>query len=160
MSDNLDLLLRRSKLGGLPSEPAESVDAEEDECHAFGFLRGVRDRALFLELRFANGNRHALPYSWLGPALYNPSAGILLKFVGDNITLVLIEGSNLNSHVGGLNLFDRGILRNRVSWIREMTRQESERIGPQGLVIDRFRMTSYRSDEEPKDAGWIERFPL
>jgi hypothetical protein len=160
MSDNLDLLLHRSKLSRPPVESVDGADADEDENHAFGFLRGVRDRAIFIEFRFANGNRHALPYSWLGPAIYNPSAGILLKFVGDNTTLVLIEGSNLNALIGGLNLYERGILRNRVNWVREMTRQESERMGPEGLVIDRIRIAVHRSDEEPKKVEWLEKFQL
>ena len=61
-------------------------DADEDCCVAFGYLRGIRDRALTLEFRFADGNSLAFPYSWLGPVKYNPSAGVLLQFVGDVIT--------------------------------------------------------------------------
>jgi len=81
---------------------------EEDSCTAFGYLRGLHERALMIEFRFANGNRQAFPYSWLGPVIFNPSAGLLLRFVGDNIINVLIEGSNLNALVGGaVNLYDR-----------------------------------------------------
>ena len=90
------------------------MDSDEEECLAFGYLRGIRDQALSLEFRFANGNREAFPYSWLGPATYNPSAGLLLKFVGDLIYLVLLEGSNLNALVNGaVSLYDRGIQRHR-----------------------------------------------
>ena len=98
-------------------------------------MPGVRvsagpDQARSIEFRFANNNRQAFPYGWLGPAQYNPSAGILLKFVGDLVYYVLIEGSNLNRLVNGaISLYDRGILRHRVTWVREMTRQERSRPG-------------------------------
>src|SRR6266849_4859790 len=119
MSDNsLDLLSMRSKTGlaravspgerrGAPPDPASE---DEEECPAFGYLRGIRDRALSLEFRFASGNSEAFPYSWLGPMKYNPSAGLLLKFTGDLVYLVLIEGSNLNALANAaVNLYDRGI---------------------------------------------------
>jgi len=110
MSDNsLDLLRMRGKAGltravspgerrGAPPDPAL---AEEEECPAFGYLRGIRDRALSIEFRFASGNREAFPYSWLGPVKYNPSHGLLLKFTGDLVYLALIEGSNLNALANG-----------------------------------------------------------
>ena len=91
MKDNgLDIFAPRGRAGQpRPASPldrvaAAEVDSEEEECVAFGYLRGIRDRALSLELRLANGNRQAFPYSWLGPMAYNPSAGLLLKFVGDS----------------------------------------------------------------------------
>jgi hypothetical protein len=132
---------------------------DEDACPAFGFLRGIRDRAAFLEFRLANGNRKAFPYSWLGPADYNPSAGILLKFVGDLVYLVLIEGSNLNALVGGsVSLYDRGIQRHRVTWVREMTRLELEKTGEGDVTVERIRMLCYRPDDEPKDVDWLTPF--
>src|SRR3954452_22855256 len=124
MSDNsLDLLALRGKTGpGRIVAPAERRTAapepaleDEEACPAFGYLRGARDRALSLEFRFANNNSQAFPYSWLGPMQYDPSAGLLLRFVGDMVYLVLLEGSNLNALVNNsVNLYDRGILRHRV----------------------------------------------
>ena len=72
----------------------EDAGSDEAECPAFGYPRGIRDAALSLEFRFANGNCEAFPYSWLGTAMYNPSAGRILKFLGDLVYLVLIERSN------------------------------------------------------------------
>src|SRR5690348_4952100 len=113
MSDNnLDLLTMRAK-GGQPrlgerrGDHAEA-NADEEECNAFGFLRGLHDQAPSIEFRFGTGNRLAFPYSWLGPAAYNPSAGILLTFCGDLTYAVLIEGSNLNVlENGAVSLYDR-----------------------------------------------------
>ena len=160
MSDTLELIRSRSN----PARPstevvvADEAGSDEDSCPAFGFLRGIRDRALSIEFRFANGNSQAFPYSWLGPMNYNPSAGLLLKFVGDMIYLVLIEGSNLNALVGGaVSLYDRGVQRHRVSWVREMTPQQAELAQPGDVVIDRIYVVSYRVDEEPKKPEWLER---
>lgn len=166
MKDNsMDLLALRSRAGqSRPISPldrvaATDIDSEEEECLAFGYLRGIRDRALSLELRLANGNRQAFPYSWLGPMTYNPSAGLLLKFVGDLVYLVLLEGSNLNALANGaVTLFDRGIQRHRVTWVREMTRQQVERAAEGEVTIERIRVLSHRPDEEPKEAEWLRPF--
>jgi hypothetical protein len=168
MSDrNLDLTALRGKAGiGRTLPPVERQAAspppsteDEEECAAFGYLRGIRDRALFLELRFANGNSHAFPYSWLGPMQYDPSAGLLLKFVGDMVYLVLLEGSNLNALVNqSVSLYDRGILRHRVSWVREMSRAERESAGDRDVVIERIHLLAHRPDEEPKGVAWLPPF--
>ena len=138
---------------------AADGDSDEEECLAFGYLRGIREQALSLEFRFANGNREAFPYSWLGPVTYNPSAGLLLKFVGDLVYLVLLEGSNLNALVNGaVSLYDRGIQRHRVTWVREMTRQQVERAGEGEVTVERIRILSHRPDEEPKGVEWLQPF--
>ena len=132
---------------------------EEESCLAFGYLRGIRDQARSIEFRFAKSNRQAFPYGWLGPTQFNPSAGILLKFVGDLVYYVLIEGSNLNQLVGGAaSLYDQGILRHRVTWVREMTRHELDRAGEGEITVEHIRMASCRPDEVPKDAAWLELF--
>ena len=63
-----------------------------------------------LEVRFRNGNRDFYPYGLLGPCRYNPSVGLLLRFTGDVVTLVLIRGSNLDAlvHQGAVSLRGRG----------------------------------------------------
>ena len=166
MKDNsMDLLALRGRVGQpRPASPLDRVgpaetDSEEEECLAFGYLRGIRDTALSLELRFADGNRVAYPYSWLGPMTYNPSAGILLKVVGDLVYLVLLEGSNLNALVNGcINLYDRGIQRHRVTWVREMTRQQAQNAAEGEVTIERIRILSHRPDEEPQQVEWLEPF--
>lgn len=131
---------------------------EEEECAAFGYLRGVRDRALFVEFRFNDGNSESFPYSWLGPIKYNPSAGLLLKFVGDEISLVLLEGSNLNAVVNGAVSLYSGLQRNRITWIREMSRPQLQKAGEGEVTVEHIRTVSYRPDEEPKGAAWLEAF--
>jgi len=163
----LELLTNRVRAGLARPAAAETpdptvtvADDDEDSCPAFGYLRGIRDRSLTLELRFTNGNSEAFPYSWLGPVQFDPSHGLLLRFVGDLVHLVLIEGSNLNvlSGKGGASLYDRGILRHRVTWVREMTRMQIQRTVEGDATIERIRVHSHRSDEEPVGIDWLERF--
>ena len=168
MSDNnLDLRAMRGKTGlaravspgerrGAPPDPALE---DEEECPAFGYLRGIRDRALSIEFRLAGGNSAAFPYSWLGPVQYNPSHGLLLKFTGDLVYLVLIEGSNLNAVANGVvSLYERGIQWHRITFVREMTRQQVEKAGEGEVTVERIRTLSYRPDDEPKDVEWLEPF--
>lgn len=159
MSDNTLELLRGKTTLRQQRNVTAAPTTDEDDCRAFGYLRGIGDRASSLELRFANGNREAFPYSWLGPAKYNPSTGILLKFVGDLVYLVLIEGTNLNTLMNNvISLYDRGILRHRITWLREMTRQELENASEGEATVEHIRMISHRPDEEPKNVEWLRAF--
>lgn len=98
------------------AQHAESEPAEECDFQLFGGLRGVRERAVFLELRQANGNRVAYPYIHIERLEYDPSLGISI-YVPDR--RLQLKGSNLNAEVRpGVRLFD-GLLRQRVLWIRE-----------------------------------------
>lgn len=130
----------------LPKENAE----KEPACAAFGYLRGQHDRAAMLEFRFRDGNTEAFPYSWLGPVRFNPSVGLLLRFTGDLVTLVLIRGSNLDAAVGpgSINLIERGIERNRVTFVREMDEAESRRIGEGGPTIDRIEVAEFETQAQ------------
>ena len=76
--------------------------------------------------------------------------------MGDLVYLVLLEGSNLNALVNGsVSLYDRGIQRHRVTWVREMTRQQVEKAGDGEVTIERIRILSHRPDEEPqRSRGW------
>ena len=139
-----------------PKEKARE-DAEEECCPAFGYLRGVRDRALALEVRLRNGNHEWFPYHLLGRWSYNPSVGLLLRFSGENTTLVLVHGSNLAAPVnhGATNLTDRGIQRHRVTWIREMEQAELRAIGEKEPTIDRIDVAEFDSSEAIKE--WLAR---
>ena len=46
--------------------------------------------------RIGDVNSARFRFGWLGPWRYNPSEGLLLKFSGDLVYLVLIRGSNLD----------------------------------------------------------------
>jgi len=127
-----------------PAVPSQNTDGDADEadasCAAFGYLRGIRDQAASLELRFKNGNSMWFPYNWLGTWQYNPSEGLLLKYSGDLVYLVLIRGSNLDALVGdkAINLTDRGFQRHRILWVREMEEGELQQIAQSGPTVDRI----------------------
>lgn len=128
-----------------------------DDLGCFGYLRGVRDRAVMLELRKRDGSVTAFGYGWLERAEFDPSGCITLVFVGRTVRL---RGKNLNgapaSPSGGANpgagtvpvagegvrLFD-AIVRQRVPWVAESSRDAGE--GSSGNagrapVIDRIEL--------------------
>ena len=165
MSDDKDVLgfARRSSLlenlsGRTPKANDAKDKAEEESCRAFGYLRGLHERALALELRFRTGNSEWFPYSWLGPWRHNPSVGLLLKFTGDVVSLVLIRGSNLDALVNdsGVNLTDRGLQRHRIVWIREMDEEELRKAGEGEPTIDAIEVAEFDSQEEQR--AWLEKY--
>jgi len=88
----------------------------EEPGFGFGWLRGIRDMAIMLEVRHKDGRLTAFPYSLLDRADFDPSTGIRLKFANVSVCIV---GRNLNAEARpNLRLFE-GILRRRVSWIQE-----------------------------------------
>jgi hypothetical protein len=97
----------------------EQFPADEDdtiEVPGFGWLRGIRDTAIMLEIRHRDGHITAFSYNVLDRAEFDPSDGITLKFAG---VLVRITGRNLNVEARPhLRLFE-GITRRRVPWIQE-----------------------------------------
>jgi hypothetical protein len=140
-----------------PKEKESDKDSDEESCLAFGYLRGLRERALAVELRYRNGNRDWFPYSWLGPCRFNPSVGLLLKFTGDVVTMVLIRGSNLDALVnrGAVNLTDRGFQRHRITWVREMEEDELKKAGAGLPTIDRFEVAEFETPEEQQE--WLKK---
>jgi hypothetical protein len=87
-----------------------------EDLIAFGWLRGVQDRAIMLEIRHKDGRITAKGYSWLQSAEFDPSTGITLNFSGETVT---IKGRNLGGEARpNIRLF-AGILRHRVPWIQE-----------------------------------------
>jgi len=138
--------------------PKYEVDADDLEASpraAFGYLRGTRDHASAIEFRFRDGNSVWFPYGWLGPWRHNPSEGLLLKFSGDLVYLVLIRGSNLDRPVkeGGANLTSGGIQRGRVLWIQEMAEEDIKGVGETGPTIDSIQIVEFESHAEVK--AWL-----
>ena len=131
-------------------------DGGEESCAAFGYLRGIRERADAVEFRFRNGNSSWFPYNLLGNWKYNPSDGLLLKFSGDLVYLILIRGSNLNRPLidSTTNLTTSGIQRHRIVWMREMTEDEIRRVGESGPTIDRIQVAEFRSNDDL--TKWLE----
>lgn len=122
--DVLERYTRRVMSPALPNSLTEhDADAAEDYA-CFGWLRGVRDRALMLELRKLDGRVMAVGYAWLERVEYEPEAGITLFLPG---LTVKIKGSGLNTTLpSGVRLLD-GILRHRVPWLAESGRNDSLR---------------------------------
>src|SRR6266446_876307 len=141
--------------GKATNPPKQEADAEEAEvsCGAFGYLRGIKDHPGAVEFRFRDGNSAWFPYAWLGPWRYNPSEGLLLKFSGDLVYLVLIKGSNLDKPLneGAINLTRGGLQRHRVLWLREMTPEEIRQVGDTGPTIDSIEMAEFESHEALKE---------
>ncbi len=142
---------------GKSPTPKNEADAEEPEvsCGAFGYLRGIRDQAGAIEFRFRDGNSAWFPYSWMGPWRYNPSEGLLLKFSGDLVYLVLIRGSNLDKPLneGAINLTTGGLQRHRVVWIREMAEEDIKKVGETGPTIDSIQVAEFESQADLKE--WL-----
>ena len=153
--------LRRQSLPDSQSIPFPKREAEADgaeaSCGAFGYLRGIRDQSAAVEFRFRQGNSMWFPYSWLGPWQYNPSQGLLLKFSGDLVYLVLIRGSNLDRPLneGAINLTNAGLQRHRVLWVREMNAEESRQVGDKGPTIDSIEVAEFENRADLK--AWMSK---
>jgi hypothetical protein len=135
----------------------EETEEGEASCVAFGSLRGIRDRASAVEFRFRDGNSTWFPYGWLGPWRYDPSEGLLLKFSGDLVYLVLIRGSNLDLPLneGTINLTHGGLQRHRVMWIAEMSEEDIRSIGETGPTIDSIQIGEFESHADLKE--WLKK---
>ncbi len=131
MSDNLlDRFTKRTG-GESTTEHLEGDEAQNLGC--FGWLRGVRDRSVMLELRKKDGHVMAIAYSWLERVEFQPDEGITLHLPGRKVR---IKGSGLNTDVRGpVRLYD-GVIRHRVPWIRESDRTESLKTAGDGVVIE------------------------
>lgn len=168
MTDDKDkpTYLERISLKGIlhsdrPGAPSSNKDSEGDgaegSCAAFGYLRGIADHAAHLEFRFNNGKSRWFPYHWLGTWEHNPSEGLLLKFTGDIVYLVLIRGSNLDRPLneGSINLTRGGLQRHRVLWIKEMTEDDIKKVGETGPTIDSIEVAQFESQAAIKE--WLEK---
>jgi hypothetical protein len=136
---------------------AEVEDAEVSGAGAFGYLRGIRDQATSLEFRFLTGISVWFPYSWMGTWQFDPSEGLLLKFSGDVVYLVLIKGSNLDRPLndGAINLTHAGLQRHRVLFIREMSEEEIRQVGETGPTIDSIKVAEFESNDALKE--WVNK---
>jgi hypothetical protein len=150
-------LKRALNSGGQSGNPPKDAEPEEAEvsCGAFGYLRGIRDLPGSVEFRFRDGNSVWFAYSLLGTWRYNPSEGLLLKFSGDLVYLVLIHGSNLDKPLneGAINLTTGGLQRNRVVWIREMSKEDIQQVGDSGPTIDSIQVQEFETQAALKE--WL-----
>jgi hypothetical protein len=144
-------------LSGILQSKDKEDDSEgaEEACRAFGYLRGIRDQSAAVEFRFRDGNSMWFPYSWLGTWRFNPSEGLLLKFSGDLVYLVLIKGSNLDRPLkeGSVTLTHAGFQRHRLLWVREMTEEEIRHVGETEPTIDSIEVAEFESHAALKE--WL-----
>lgn len=131
------LLQRYTGNGRRAEEPFENGFAPEsdaaDDFGAFGWLRGIRERAVMLELRRKDGNILAVGYGFLDKVAFDPSEGITLSVAGQKIRL---KGRNLNAEVRPTIRLFEGIARHRVPWVSEADSRESLALAVNATVID------------------------
>jgi hypothetical protein len=92
----------------------------------------------------------------LGPWRYDPSEGLLLlKFNGDLTYVVLIRGSNLDKPLneGAINLTTGGLQRQKVVWIRQMSKTDIQQVGNSGPTIDSIQVEEFESQTALKE--WL-----
>lgn len=132
-----DSLLERYTRGAIrPGDVAPVHEPDVPTIHdhgAFGWLRGVRDRAIMLEIRRKDGQIKAFGYAWLQQAEFDPAGIITLAFPG---TRVRLHGRNLN-HGSDARLFD-GLLRHRVPFVQEADHAALLTTPPSAPLIERI----------------------
>ncbi len=99
----------------------ELEEDETDDLGICGWLHGLRERSIMLELRFKNGNVLALGYAWLEKVNFDPSEGFVLHFVNHKVHL---RGNHLQQPIRGQSKLLDGLLRQRIPWIQESSLPE------------------------------------
>lgn len=109
------------------------ADAPEADLGCFGWLRGIRERAVSLEFRKKDGRVLAIGYAWIDRLEYDPDNGITLHAAGKTVRL---EGAGLNHEARpGVRLFE-GITRHRVTWVRECNHNQHLETADRAVQID------------------------
>jgi len=152
----------KSSPGNLPPEGLSGIlhakpivtETTPDSSAAFGCMEGGRDQAAAVAFRLRNGNVTWFSYGWLGTWQFNPSEGLLLKFSGDLVYLVLVRGTNLDRPLkqGAVSL-TQGLQDHRVLWLREMSKEETATKQEAGPIIDRIEVAQFESQDAIKE--WL-----
>lgn len=130
-----------------PDAPAENGE-DAESFGSFGFIRGVRDRAIALELRQKTGRILAVNYAFIGKFEFDPAIGITLH-CGNQ--LIRIKGRNLNGEIRpNVRLF-QGITRFRVPWIQEAERAISIQASKDAVVVGTAPCAAYKIDSKIDD---------
>jgi hypothetical protein len=109
-----------------------------DEYGAYACVRGIKDRCLMIDFRFLNGKREAFAYSMLEQVTFEPSEGMMLRFLG---VKVLVRGRNfavLSSN--GVSLLE-AIHRHRVPWLREVEEFRGKTQAKDTVVVMKIEIT-------------------
>jgi hypothetical protein len=122
------------------SPEADLMDGDDAENFgSFGWMRGVRDRSVCLELRKKSGAILAVPYAYISRIEYQPSGQILIACGTDSIT---IKGRNLNGEVREHVRLFQGMTRHRVTWIEETDRPAAMRAEKTGVIVESIEWTT------------------
>lgn len=106
-----------SRLRAIQNETTKAAEAPEmEDCGAFGWLRGVRDRALMLELRQRSGEVTLLNYSYLHPVFFSPAGELVLQFGAHKVVL---RGEHLAQEIRPNITLLTCLARHRTIWIAE-----------------------------------------
>lgn len=116
-------------LDALAGEPEE--DAED--LGAFGFLRGMQTRSLFVELRKRDGESMAVASSFIDRIHFDPSEGITLHCGSRTIS---ISGKNLNKEIRPNVTLFQGLTRARVPWIAETDQAVALQAPKDAVIVD------------------------
>jgi len=83
--------------------------------------------------------------------------GLLLKFSGDVVYLVLIKGSNLDQPLkeGAVTLTHAGFQRHRLLCVREMTEAEIDQVGEMEPTIESIEIAECESHAALKE--WLSK---
>ena len=155
--DRLQQKPPKQGLSAILQSKETDTEGTESACRAFGYLRGIRDQSAAVEFRFRDGNSIWFPYNWLGTWCFNPSEGLLIKFSGDLVYLVLIKVSNLDRPLkdGSVTLMHAGFQRHRLVWVREMTEEEIREAGDTEPTIDSIELQEFESHAALKE--WLSK---
>jgi hypothetical protein len=138
MSEVDKLLSRYAVPAMVPDRAVPAAEAAADaepieEAPLWACLRGVRERAVMLELRKRDGRVRAVSYGWMDHCDLDPSGKITLRVGGSDVT---ISGRNLNAEVRpNMRLFS-ALCRHRCVWVRESDQRESLSAGPREMVVE------------------------
>jgi hypothetical protein len=137
MSDDILRKYMGRNNGRLTSELDSDSDSDgtQDIDGLFGWLRGVRDRCITLELRKKDGRILAVSYGWIDRFEFEPSEGITLHFGGRHLT---IKGRNLNAEIRPLVRLFSGLCRHRVPWIAEADLPAQMKAAPTATIVEQI----------------------
>ena len=105
-----------SKYTNRPTTEPDDPQLETEDLGSFGWLRGMRERATMLELRHKDGNITAIGYAWIENIEFDPSNGITIHALGQQVK---IKGHNLNAELRPAVRLFQGLTKHRVPWIQE-----------------------------------------
>jgi hypothetical protein len=138
MKDSDILTLFASRVAAAQDNSKEEAAAIEDDLGPFGCLRGVRERAVMLQLRLRDGTILALGYAWMQSVEFDASKGITIRFAGKTLT---IRGRNLNAEARpNVRLVDE-LCRHRVAWIQEADEPAALKADRTEIVVEQIELT-------------------